>query len=125
MEIAETVLQLAAHKGVLEAEIARLETDIDFMKQLGHRYGGPKAAKTSEPTKDLAQLKQTKEKQLAAVEQQMELFRLHHASGKQLLSQLAGPGQTAIIPPLVGPSLNAMTNSPILADSGAEGLGKA
>jgi len=124
MEIADTVLQLAAHKGVLEAEIARLQTDIDALKQLSHRYGGPKVAKAAEPLKDLSLLRAKKEAQLAEVEQQMELFRLHHASGRQLLVKLAAEGQTAMVPSLVGPSLNAMTNSPILADA-TEGLGKA
>lgn len=118
MEIAQTIIQLSAHKGVLEAEIARIDADIGFLSGAASRYQAVLPTDNtgrvfSEPVQKLSALRRRKERLAKDIRQQLELFQLHHASGAALLQRLARVQNSGA--PIVNAPVNVTVSSDILA----------
>ena len=121
MDIAHAIARLNAHAGVLEAEIARIDSDLGSLRDIQSRYDHSSAltSSTSATTSSLTNLKKHKTKQLGEVRQQLDLFRLHLPSAQQLLERLAAT-QHVELPPTSFPAptanVTALVESPILMD---------
>lgn len=161
MDIAETIVQLVAHLGVLEAEVQRIDDDVTALRALSARYlsardvvegvdvllgsqatHGPTVVRSSSSfaggramssppqqhrhlssgckvgcdraVKQLLDLRAKKIVWIAEIQQQLALFRLHHAMGAQLTRKLASM-QSLVVPPVLGSALSVLSDSTILA----------
>ena len=98
MDIAHSIALLNAHQGVLEAEISRIDSDVSSLKEVAARYppDSELASSAKAARLGLLRLRATKEKLLAEVRQQVELFRLHLPAAAQLLRRLGATQDVAL-----------------------------
>jgi hypothetical protein len=120
MDIAHSVALLNAHAGVLEAEIVRIEADIEALHNVAERYAGSSgfAASTRNAEAGLSRLRDNKRQQLGEVKQQLDLFRLHLPAAQQLLKRLRHTQRVELPSSTFPPpssSVNAVVESQILA----------
>lgn len=114
MEVAQTIIQLTAHKGVLEAEVARIASDMDFLASASSRYTGAcQPTAFLDPISNLRLLRKKKERAITEIRQQLELFQLHHASGAALLTKLSKQQNCSI--PVISAPVNVTVASDILS----------
>ncbi len=152
MEIAETIVQLVAHVGVLEAEVSAIDDDMRKLKAIASRYKADESSSRDETVSpsssrrargtvgatssasasssfvlpgaasalsQLKALRQTKSVLIAEINQQLSLFKLHHASAQQLTRRLSA-AQSIVVPPVLGVSLSVLSDSAILAQEYGE-----
>ena len=115
MDVAQVIIQLAAHKEVVDAELQRIDADIDFLRTAKAKYEpAATTANTSRlhnssrvssasvgnnttargggnfsgPLAGLTKLRKEKAALSEEIRRQLDLFQLHHKSGAALLQKI-------------------------------------
>lgn len=117
MDVAHTITHLCAHRGVLEAEIARADADVSSLEDLARRYDIERAAHIATALADIRRLRKEKKAQLADIDQQLELFRLHNAAATKLLGRLQQQQRVQLPTGAFPGTINAICDSSILAET--------
>ena len=84
------IMQIVAHAEILQAEIQRIDLDIQHLDDASKRYATNKSA-FLQPQKDLKKLRATKEATLKEIRAHLQCYQLHQSAGQQLLSRLNKP----------------------------------
>lgn len=98
MDVAQVIIQLAAHKEVVDAEVKRIESDIDFMLTAKSKYEIKGQKSFSTPTLQLKKALKLKQQTSEEIRQQLDLYQLHFKSGAVLLRKLNKEQNTMTTP---------------------------